>query len=174
MVDIGDAIHRGVMTMVDKMSPERLLQNAIDAAEMAQTAAENTDNKDAVTWAAISEAWCKAAEVAANRVADDLVRADMKSEGFEDWTRRELSKLAAQITDAGLNRAEPGWYERASDGYALPESEADNHTGRLLWCIVYLSGGDSMVIPQHVWDQSGGASVTVTQRQDGGKLVRRS
>jgi hypothetical protein len=192
MVDIGDTIHRGIeaLAVEFRMSPERLVQNAMDAADVAETSLNGGDVREARAWAAISDAWSKAAASAQMVIdAQPIVRAeefdDMTDESFQDWTRRQLEKLAAQLRDIQSDREQtdtadmkPGWYERTPlSVYRVPTDEDDSsplvHVGRIMWCLMYLSGGDSVVIPQHVWDESGGGNVTVTMRADGGRLVRR-
>lgn len=113
------------------------------------------------------------------------------SEPFEDWARRQIDKLAAQVNEMARDaKYPPHAGERvdpvgigtqihaAAEQFALPWPDTDEsheaHMGRLMWCALYVAGVPSLVIPEHVWDQSGGARLTITKREDGGRLIRRS
>lgn len=114
---------------------------------------------------------------------------DDKPESFEDWARRQIDKLSAIVRDLDAERN--GVAKHAGERYADPLGigtqihqdvlnavDGDNHTGRLMWCLVSqlmaLTGDTEVVIPQTQWDESGGGQVTVTMRADGGRTIRRS
>lgn len=153
MTDLGDALKR--VAREGKLDPRRLLECAVDAADVAEVKAADAPRQSRV-WADISAAWSMAAKTALEY----------------DQTH------TVAVTRGALYQRQP------DDSSVLVEEGHLSHVhtervifGRLMWCLLKqlgdFHGGDRAIISPELWAQSENAGTSIRLDDDGCRIVAR-